>query len=134
MAAQNVPRGSTSDWLHIDAAEAGLIEVIEGPNLTETPENVTQINQADGTFLQEDATRRRVSGVQKFYVVDDSFDNMPEAGEVWTRANATAAPYKVRIDEVNDEGETEDGYQAHSVAFHYFEDVEAVAGDATISG
>ncbi len=126
MAAITVPRGATEDWLKIAGGTADLIEVVEGPNLQQSPENLTQINRADGTFLQEDSSRRKVSGTQKIYVLDDTV-TLPVAGQVWTRTGATAAPYKVRIDEVNTEGQAEDGYLAYSIAFHYFEEIAAAA-------
>lgn len=50
MAAITVPRGATEDWLKIDTTSE-KIEVIEGPNLQAGPDNLTQINRADGTFL-----------------------------------------------------------------------------------
>lgn len=133
MAAITVPRGVTEDWLKIAGGVADLIEVVEGPNLQQSPENLTQINRADGTFLQEDSSRRKVSGTQKIYVLDDTVV-LPVAGQVWTRTGATAAPYKVRIDEVNTEGQAEDGYQAYSIAFHYFEEItSATMTDTDIS-
>jgi hypothetical protein len=121
MATITVPRGATEDWLKIDTTGEKL-EVIEGPNLQAGPDNLTQINRADGTFLQEDVSRRKVSGTQKLYVLDDALV-LPVAGQVWTRTGATAAPYKVRIDEVNVEGQAEEAYQAVSIAFHYFETI-----------
>jgi hypothetical protein len=118
MATQNIPRGNVVDFLALGA----LFEIIEGPNLQSTPDNLAQVNKASGQFLQEDATRRKVSGTMKVYEIDDGAV-LPEAGEVWDIAAATAAPYAVRIDDVNAEGQTEDGYEAYSIGFHYFEDI-----------
>ena len=128
MASISIPRGVTEDWLGLVApADLGSkIEVIEGPNLKATPDNLTQATRADGTFLQEDASRRRVAGIEKIYIIDDAFSLPVAAGQVWSRQTnltVTAAPYKIRIDEVNVEGQTEDGYKAYSIAFHYFEDI-----------
>lgn len=126
MAAIDVPRGVVVDFLALGA----LFEIIEGPNLQRAPDNMGSINAADGTFLQEDVSRRKVSGTQKVYAIDDTAV-LPTAGAVWAITGATGAPYKVRIDEVNDEGQTEDGYYAHSIAFHYFEDIASGTMTAT---
>lgn len=118
MAAQNVPRGDAADYLKLGAK----FETIEGPNLQRAPDNMGQINKADGTFLQQNCSRRRVSGTQKVYKIDDTGVH-PRAGAKWPIADHT--PANVRIDDVTTEGQTEDGYQAYSISFHFFEAVTA---------
>jgi len=120
MSAQNIPFGAATDFLALGAT----FETIEGPNLQRAPDNLTQINSAGGAFLQSDVTRRKVSGTQKVYAIDDSAV-LPTAGALWAISGASAAPYSVRIDEVNDEGLAENGHHATSINFHYFETIAA---------
>jgi len=125
MAATDINRGNTSDFLRIEVPAAGTINVIEGPNLKEAPDNLGQANQAGGKFQQEDASRRKITGVQKIQLLDDSV-TLPEGGEVWDRTTNDASagdPESVRIDNVDIEGQTEDGYEVYSISFHYFEDI-----------
>ena len=120
MAAKDVPRGDASDFLALGAK----FETIEGPNLSRSPDNLGQINKANGNFLQENCSRRKVSGVQKAYKIDGT-GVLPRGGASWTIAGASAVPYRVRIDDVKTDGQTEDGYTVYSISFSYFEAVSA---------
>ena len=118
MAAQDIPRGNVSDFLALGATWS----VFDGPNLQSSPDNLTQVNSPGGAFLQSDVTRRKVTGTSKAYAIDDGAV-APTSGALWAITGASAAPYSVRIDDVNYEGQTEDGYEAISVTFHYFETI-----------
>lgn len=118
MAAINIPRGQVVDFLALGA----LFKVLEGPNLQRAGDNFGQINDPDGPMFQEDCSRRKVSGTIKAAAIDGTAV-LPEGGENWDITGATGAPYTVKVDSVNDEGETEDGYYMHSIAFHYWEEV-----------
>jgi len=118
MSAQDIPFGAATDFLALGA----LFETVEGPNLQRAPDNLTQLNSAGGAFLQSDVTRRKISGTQKVYAVDGTAV-LPTSGALWAISAAAAAPYSVRIDDVNDEGLAENGHHATSITFHYFETI-----------
>ncbi len=123
----DLERGATEDFLRLVApADVGVkLEVIEGPNTKETVDDLTQSNKATGEILQEDARRVKISGVEKVALLDASV-TLPNGGEVWDRTTNDASagdPNKVRIDDVNTEGQTEGGYKMYSISFHYFDDI-----------